>query len=136
LSLRFPVGPQYIEVKDALDSKAQYAGELVGWNGLKLSLALSILQLFGAVLFLLPLLVTAFGVLLLAIEVGNVRQRKSIRLAAAVAPGFYLFLGLYRAVLELLPASGARDVLGAALLVLAAVGALLLGSYRLSREKR
>jgi len=54
LSLCFPVYPQYIEVKDALDSKAKYAGELVGWKSLKLtrivcSPRVVIVAFFGAI---------------------------------------------------------------------------------------
>jgi hypothetical protein len=94
------------------------------------SAARPILQLLGPSVFLFPLLAIAAATLLLTVGVGNTGHTRTMKSVVAVAAVFYFSVGLFRAVLEIVPLSAARNVVGITLLAFAALGALLVAESR------
>lgn len=98
---------------------------LIGLLLLFSPLVAPLLGTLGPIPFLLPLVVTAVGVVFLLLDDGGAGGR--VRKITVAALTVYLFVGLYRAVLEHFSSAGARGALGVGFLVLAALGALLAG---------
>ncbi len=94
------------------------------------SAARPILQLLGPSVFLFPLLAIAAATLLLTAGVGNTGHTRTMKSVVAVAAVFYFSVGLFRAVLEIVPSSAARNVVGITLLAFAVLGALLIAESR------
>lgn len=102
---------------------------LIGVLLLLSPLVAPLLGTLGFLPFLIPLLVAAVGVVYLVLDDDGTGGRVKAVTVAAFA--VYIFVGLYRVVLEHFSSTGSRGALGVGFLVLAVLGALVaLGSRR------
>lgn len=84
-----------------------------------------LLESLGAAPFLVPLLALAASVVLLVLRVGSPWQRDAAKQLGVIAVATYLFLGLYRLVLEYAQTAETRNAVGVLLLSIVGVGILL-----------
>ena len=84
-----------------------------------------LLETLGVAPFLVPLLALAASVVLLVLRVGSPRLRGVAKRLGMIAVATYLFLGLYRLILEYAQTAEIRNAVGVLLLSIVVVGLLL-----------